>query len=29
VVDGVEAMARIFNPGLFTALDGRHGRRVA
>lgn len=28
VVDGVEAMARMFNPGLFSALDRRHGVRV-
>jgi iron complex transport system substrate-binding protein len=28
VVDGIEAMARIFNPGLFTALDSRHAVRL-
>ncbi|MES2524156.1 MAG: ABC transporter substrate-binding protein [Gemmatimonadota bacterium] len=28
VVDGIEAMARIFNPGSFSALDPRHGVRV-
>ena len=28
VVDGVEAMARIFNPGLFSAIDARHAVRV-
>lgn len=28
LVDGIEAMARIFNPLLFTAIDGRHGERV-
>ena len=28
VVDGIEAMARIFNPGLFTAIDPRHAVRV-
>ena len=27
-VDGIEAMARIFNPGVFSALDPRHGSRV-
>jgi iron complex transport system substrate-binding protein len=29
VLDGVETMARIFNPELFSALDPRHGVRVA
>jgi iron complex transport system substrate-binding protein len=28
IVDGIEAMARIFNPSLFTAIDGRHAVRV-
>lgn len=28
VVDGIETMARIFNPRLFTALDARHAVRV-
>lgn len=28
IVDGIEAMARIFNPGLFTAIDARHAERV-
>jgi len=28
IVDGIEAMARIFNPLLFTAIDARHGVRV-
>ncbi len=28
VVDGVEAMARMFNPGLFSEIDPRHGVRV-
>ncbi len=28
VVDGIEAMARMFNPMLFTALDKRHAERV-
>jgi len=28
VVDGVETMARIFNPTLFSALDARHAKRV-
>lgn len=28
VVDGIEAMARIFNPTLFTPLDARHATRV-
>jgi iron complex transport system substrate-binding protein len=28
IVDGIEAMARIFNPSLFTAIDGRHAERV-
>ena len=28
VVDGVEAMARIFNPGLFSEIDPRHAERV-
>jgi len=28
IVDGIEAMARVFNPGLFTGIDGRHTRRV-
>ena len=29
VVDGIEAMARIFNPGCFSAIDPRHAVRVA
>lgn len=29
VVDGIEAMARVMNPGEFTELDPRHGMRVA
>ena len=29
VVDGIEAMARVTNPGEFTELDPRHARRVA
>lgn len=29
VVDGIEAMARVMNPGEFTELDPRHARRVA
>lgn len=29
VVDGIEAMARIFNPACFTPLDPAHARRVA
>jgi len=29
VVDGIEAMARIFNPALFTPLDARHAVRIA
>lgn len=28
IVDGIETMARIFNPSLFTAIDGRHAERV-
>lgn len=28
VVDGIETMARIFNPTLFTAIDARHASRV-
>jgi len=28
VVDGVEVMARVFNPGLFSGVDGRHAVRV-
>jgi iron complex transport system substrate-binding protein len=28
VVDGIEAMARIFNPGSFSAIDPRHAVRV-
>jgi iron complex transport system substrate-binding protein len=28
VVDGIEAMSRIFNPGLFSAIDPRHAIRV-
>ena len=28
IVDGIEAMARIFNPLLFTAIDARHAERV-
>ncbi|MEO7520505.1 MAG: ABC transporter substrate-binding protein [Gemmatimonas sp.] len=28
VVDGIETMARIFNPALFTSLDSRHAVRV-
>ena len=28
VVDGIEAMARVMNPGEFTELDPRHARRV-
>ncbi|WP_373057771.1 ABC transporter substrate-binding protein [Gemmatimonas sp.] len=28
IVDGIEAMARVFNPGLFTGIDARHGVRV-
>lgn len=28
VVDGIETMARIFNPGLFSAIDARHAVRV-
>ena len=28
IVDGIEAMARVFNPGLFTGIDGRHTIRV-
>ena len=28
VVDGVEAMARIFHPTLFTGLDPRHAERI-
>jgi iron complex transport system substrate-binding protein len=28
IVDGIEAMARVFNPGLFTAIDPRHAERV-
>lgn len=29
VVDGIETMARIFNPGLFSTVDARHARRIA
>jgi len=29
VVDGIETMARIMNPLLFSAVDARHARRVA
>lgn len=29
VVDGIETMARIMNPGLFSAVDSRHAVRVA
>lgn len=29
IVDGIEAMARIFNPGCFSAIDPRHAVRVA
>lgn len=28
VVDGVETMARIFNPGLFSPIDSRHAQQV-
>jgi iron complex transport system substrate-binding protein len=28
VVDGIEAMARIMNPQLFTAIDPHHARRI-
>jgi iron complex transport system substrate-binding protein len=28
VVDGIEAMARIFNPTLFSAIDARHAVRI-
>lgn len=28
VVDGIEAMARVFNPALFTPLDPRHAVRI-
>ena len=28
IVDGIEAMARVFNPLLFTAIDARHAERV-
>jgi iron complex transport system substrate-binding protein len=28
VVDGIEAMARIFNPACFTPLDPAHARRI-
>ena len=28
LVDGIEVMARIFNPGLFSALDTHHAVRV-
>ena len=28
IVDGIETMARILNPLLFTAIDARHGERV-
>ena len=28
VVDGIEAMARIFNPTLFSAIDARHATRI-
>lgn len=29
VVDGIETMARIFNPALFTSIDSRHALRIA
>lgn len=29
VVDGIEVMARIMNPLLFSAIDGHHARRIA
>lgn len=29
VVEGVEAMARIFNPSLFSAIDPMHAKRIA
>lgn len=29
VVDGIEVMARIFNPGLFSSIDARHAKRIA
>jgi hypothetical protein len=29
VVDGIETMARIMNPLLFSAVDALHARRVA
>lgn len=29
IVDGIEAMARIFNPSLFSPIDRRHATRVA
>ena len=28
LVDGIEILARIFNPGCFTPLDGSHARRI-
>jgi iron complex transport system substrate-binding protein len=28
IVDGIEAMARIFHPTLFTAIDPHHAVRV-
>ncbi|MEO7363466.1 MAG: hypothetical protein ABI120_24240, partial [Gemmatimonadaceae bacterium] len=29
VVEGVEAMARIFNPTLFSAIDPMHAERIS
>lgn len=29
IVDGIEAMARVFNPGLFSPVDPKHAVRVA
>ncbi len=29
IVDGIEAMARVFNPGCFSPVDPRHAVRVA
>ncbi len=29
IVDGIEAMARIFNPSLFSSIDPRHALRIA
>ena len=29
VVDGIETMARVMNPMIFSKLDGRHAKRVA